>query len=373
MPVKKILVFTFCVFYSCSVFSRTGWLDRRKQIIRSDTTFYFYKAYRYGVQDLYNPAYLIVNGGFDILQTKNYERQLGDLQWSNSFKNVNHNLIHPISSINEVGWKPFLTNEIFPLNWTSDGSQWIPNYFLHLLGSGMEYRMMTEWYRHYKVPVPKLFSVLTIFSAHYLNELVENNDKQGANIDPIADWYFFDVAGVLLFNSIPVSRFFSEKLHMAEWSLMPTLSFRDFSAQNAGQYFVYKWEIPRNRRWAIFMRWGMGMQTGATFKVKEENALTAAAGIRSGELLFVNKEKNLVTSSVTWTAFFAWDKNNTPLATLQICGNEDNTFVANVYPGVIRLGKFSPGIWALAGIDGTGAFGICARYTLGLGVGYGWK
>jgi len=371
---RHLLLSTILLIISFNTFSqRARWLDKRRQIIRSDTTSYFYQAHRYGVQDLYNPAYLIANGGFDIMQAQGYERELADLKWRSSFRNVNDNLIHPISTINFVGWKPFITHEIFPLNWTTEGSQWIPNYFLHLLGSGMEYRMMTEWYRHYKVPVPKLFSVVTVFTMHYLNEVVENNDKTGPNTDPIGDWYLFDVAGVLLFNSIPVSRFFSEKLHMADWSLMPAFSFRDYSIQNPGQYFIYKWEIPRNRKWAIFMRWGMGTQGGVTYKVKGENALTLSAGVRSGRLSFVDKEKNILTSSVSWTTFLAWDKNNTPLATLQICGNDDYTFLANVYPGVIKLGKFSPGVWALAGIDGTGAFGICARYTLGLGVGYGWK
>ncbi len=325
------------------------------------------------MQDLYNPAYLIANGGFDILQAQGYERELDEIAWRNAVNNVGENLIHPFPNIKESGWKEFMTQEIFPLNWTPEGSQWIPNYFLHMLGGGMEYRMMTEWYRHHKVPAPKVFSAATIYAMHFMNEIAENNDKEGPNVDPIADMYVFDLAGIFLFNSIPVSRFFSEKLHMADWSLMPALSFHDFSIQNPGQYFIYKWEIPRNRKWAIFMRWGMGTQGGVTYKIKNENSLTVAAGVRSGELSFVDEERNILTSSVSWTTFFAWDKNNTPLATLQVCGNDDYTFAANVYPGVIKLGKFSPGIFGIAGIDGTGAFGICARYTLGLGVGYGWK
>jgi len=369
--VRPLLVSAGLLLLTLPSFSqRTRWLDKRKQIISGDTVFYFYKAFRYGVQDLYNPAYLIANGGFDIMQAQGYEHELQGLKWRLSFRNINDNLLHPVSTIRFAGWKYFLTQEIFPLNFTPDGSQWIPNYFLHMLGSGMEFRMMTEWYRYHRGPVPKLFSAITVFTMHYLNEVVENDDKEGPNSDPIADFYVFDIAGVFLFNSIPVSRFFSQKLHMADWSLMPALSFPDISVRNPGQYFIYKWEIPRNRKWAIFMRWGMGTQGGVTYKVKNENAVTASAGVRSGKLSFVDKERNILTSTVTWTTFFAWDKNNTPLVTVQICGNEDYTVLANVYPGVIKLGKFSPGIWALAGVDGTVAFGICARYTLGLGIGY---
>jgi hypothetical protein len=42
---------------------------------------------------------------------------------------------------------------------------------------------------------------------------------------------------------------------------------------------------------------------------------------------------------------------------------------ANVYPGIIRLGKFSPGLWAIVGRDGYAAFGITSKYTFGVGFG----
>lgn len=350
---------------------RVRWIDKRKAVIRGDTIFYFYKGLRYGVQDLYNPAYLIANGGFDVLQLQGFSRKVFEYDWRLNTKNVTDNLLDPFTAIRKVGWGKYLTTEVFPLNWTPEGGQWIPNYFLHLLGSGMEYRMMTEWYRYHKVPVPKVFAVVTLFSMHFVNEVIENGDKVGPNTDPITDWYIFDVAGVLLFNSVKVSRFFSETLHMADWSSMPTITFPDFTLLNSGQYFIYKYEIPRNPKWAIFSRWGMGTQAGITYKIKNENALTIAAGGRSYKYRIIQEEGKVATTSLTWLVFLAWDKNNTPLVTLALSGTDDYTVLANVYPGVIKLGKFSPGVWAVAGKNGTGAFGICARYTLGIGVGYG--
>jgi hypothetical protein len=367
------LIILSTLFFQQAIAQKPRLIERRKEILRNDTVNYFYKNYRYGVQELYNPAYVIVNGGYDILQLQGYSRDVFNFNWKLNTRNVVENLINPFPTIKEIGWGRYITTEIFPLNFTPNGGQWIPNYFLHLMGSGMEYRMMTEWYRHHKVPAPKLFSTLTILSAQFVNEVVENKNIVGTNGDPISDWYIFNVAGIAMFNSIKVSKFFSEELNMADWSFMPTVSFRDYTLQNSGQYFIYKWYIPRNPRWGIFTRWGMGTWAGLTYKLKDEHALTLSGGAKSHVFKIVDEAGKVSTTTLTWSVFMAWDKNNTPLATLNINGSDDYTVQANVYPGVVRIKKFSPGLWAVAGKDRSGAFGICAKYTLGLGVGYGWK
>lgn len=349
-------------------------IERRKEVIRNDTNAFFYnKSLDYGVQDLLNPAFVIANNGFDILQLGGYEKQVGDMAWRTNFRNVGDNLIHPFNTINAIGWKRFVTSEVLPLNFTPDGAQWVPNYFLHLLGTGMQYRMMTEWYRAHRVPSPKTFAVLTMLSAQFLNEVVENKGFKGLNVDPIADWYIFNVAGIFLFNSVKVSRFFSEKCNMADWSFMPGMSFRDFSVENSGQWFIYKWHFRKHPKWGVFTRWGMGTYAGLTYRVNKEHSITLSAGPKSNQYQLLSEVGKLSTISMTWGAFMAWDKNNTPLMSLQLSGSEYALANLNIYPGVVRLGKFSPGIWAQMGRDGTGSFGICSRYSLGLGAGYGWK
>jgi hypothetical protein len=371
---RVLTLMTFVLIINQSYAQKTRWIEKRKLIIKNDTVRYFYQPLlNHGVQELYNPAYVIVNGGFDILQLQGYSRTVFHFNWPLNTRNVVNNLINPFPTINEVGWGKFLTTEIFPLNVKPSGSQWIPNYFLHLLGSGMEYRMMTEWYRHQKVPAPKLFSTLTILSTQFLNEIIENKDIEGNNIDPIADWYVFNVAGIIMFNSIKVNKFFSHTLNMADWSQMPTVSFRNYTLQNSGQYFIYKWYIPRNPKWALFSRWGMGAYAGVTYRVKNEHGFTVSGGVKSHVFQIVDTVGKISTTSLTWAVFASWDKNNTPLVTIQISGSEDYTALLNIYPGVLKFGKFSPGLWAVAGKDGTGAFGVCSKYTLGLGAGYGWK
>lgn len=357
-----------------SVAQSGRFIERRKEVIRNDTSAFFYKkSLDYGVQDLMNPAYVIANNGFDILQLGGYDKRVGEMSWKTNFQNVADNLIHPVNTINAIGWKRFVTSEVLPLNFTPDGAQWVPNYFLHLLGTGMQYRMMTEWYRAHQVPSPKTFAVLTMLSAQFLNEVVENKGFKGLNADPIADWYLFNVAGIFLFNSVKVSRFFSEKCNMADWSFMPGMSFREFSVENSGQWFIYKWYFKKRPKLGVFTRWGMGTYAGLTYRVNKEHSITFSAGPKSNQYELLSEVGKLSTISMTWGAFMAWDKNNTPLVTLQLSGSENALANLNFYPGVIRLGRFSPGVWAQVGTDGTGSFGLCSRYSLGLGAGYGWK
>jgi hypothetical protein len=369
----SLLSLCFLLLFQTAAAQKMRFVERRKAVLASDTLHYFYeKGLSYGTQNLINPAYVIANNSFDILQLGGYSKQFSEMDWRINFRNTNDNLLHPFATIRAAGWDKFLKSEVFPLNFTPDGAQWVPNYFLHMLGTGMQYRMMTEWYRAYDVPAPKVFAVLTMLSAQYLNEVVENKGHEGYNLDPIADWYIFNIAGILLFNSTKVSKFFSEKANMADWSFMPTLSFRDYSLQNSGQWFIYKFYFRKNRNWAIFSRWGMGTYLGVTRKINQEHAITLAGGTQSNQYQLLNEIGKQSTISLTWGAFMAWDKNNTPLMTLQLTGNEAALASLNIYPGVVRIRKFSPGIFAQAGSNGTGAFGICAKYSLGFGVGYGW-
>jgi hypothetical protein len=183
----------------------------------------------------------------------------------------------------------------------------------------------------------------------------------------------FNIGSFFLFNSVKVSRFFSEKCNMADWSFMPGFSFSDFSIQNSGQWFIYKWYFRKHPNWGIFTRWGAGTYLGVSRRINPEHTITLAGGAKSNQYKLLNEVGKQSTVSLTWGAFLAWDKHNTPLITLQFSGSEDATANLNIYPGVMQIKNFSPGIWAQAGRNGTGSFGICARYSLGLGLGYGWK
>jgi hypothetical protein len=41
--------------------------------------------------------------------------------------------------------------------------------------------------------------------------------------------------------------------------------------------------------------------------------------------------------------------------------------MADIYPGIIKIGNFSPGVWAVIGRNGNSMFGFSTRYVFSIG------
>ena len=50
-----------------------------------------------------------------------------------------------------IGWKTFLKSEIL---FSLKNGQWLPNYTLHLLGGGMEYARLADYYTYHGLKYP---------------------------------------------------------------------------------------------------------------------------------------------------------------------------------------------------------------------------
>ena len=335
--------------------------------------YYFYKGYKYGSQGNFNPLSFMLNAGFDIYQLTEHDRRMFIFPYSSSMKNVFWNLGHPAIVIGEVGWWKFTRTELLPLTFNSEGAQWVPNYLLHVMGGGMSYVTLSEWYRFHNVKYPQVFGFITLMSADLLNEAVENNGYIGSNSDPIPDVYIFNFAGVALFSSEKVQRFFSQKLHMADWSMQPSITFTDFALHNCGQYYSLKWELPFERRLSLFTRLGMGSLAGFSWKFPNGAAISVSAGVRSGERYLLSEVARQVSVTTPFSFGIFYDKNNSLLASIQVSDVSDYFINANVYPGLIKIGNFSPGLWAVFDRRGYPTIGISTRYTLGVGLGYNFR
>ncbi|MCG3168111.1 MAG: hypothetical protein POELPBGB_03911 [Bacteroidia bacterium] len=335
--------------------------------------FYFYKAYKYGTQGVYNPLTLVLNAGFDIYQLEEHNRQLFIFPYGKSAYNTFWNLGHPKLVIDEIGWWNFIGSEIIPTSFDSKKGQWVPNYFLHTIGGGMTYRMMTEWYRYHKVKYPEIYSFTTVMGTFLLNEIIENNGYTGHNSDAIPDVYIFNLAGVALFSSEKVSKFFSEKLNMADWSLQPSITLTDFALHNNGQYFSFKLPLFFKQRLSLFIRLGMGSLAGASWKFNNGTALSLGAGVRSGSRYLTDIKGRQVSITTPFSIGIFYDKNNSLLASVQVSNVSDYFICANVYPGLLNIGGFSPGLWANFDMRGYPTLGITTRYTLGAGLGYNFR
>lgn len=363
----RSLIFVFFIF-----FIQVEFAFAQKDSIPSKP-YYFYQGYTFGSQGVYNPFSFALNSAFDIYQLTDHDRHIFSFPYSKSAANVFWNLGHPLKVINEVGWWNFIGSEIIPTSLNPKKAQWVPNYLLHLMGGGMTYRNMSEWYRFHNVKYPEIFSFTTVMGAYLLNEVIENNGYRGPNSDPIPDVYLFNLGGVALFSSEPVCKFFSEKLHLADWSLQPSITFTDFALHNNGQYFSLKWEIPFERRLSVFTRLGMGSLFGVSWKFPNGTALSVGAGMRSGERFLISAKGRQVGVTTPFTIGFFYDKNNSLLASIQVSNVKDYFINANIYPGLFRIGSFSPGLWAVFDKKGYPTLGITTRYTLGVGLGYNFR
>ena len=148
--------------------------------------YYFYTGLDYGSQGSYNPLSVILNGGFDIFQTRT-DHEVFRYPYKTAFSNVFDNLGHADAVVKNYGGRNFFSEQIFPLTTDMKKWAWWPNYSLHLIGGGVEWAMLHEFFTYHNIPVPWLWGTLTYWSYHFLNEAVENGKYQGKSVDSIAD------------------------------------------------------------------------------------------------------------------------------------------------------------------------------------------
>jgi hypothetical protein len=355
---RKLLLF-FLVLY---IVPETSWQGN----VRGADHYYFYRGRNFGSEALYNPFNLVVNGGYGIMQMEWRSREFLHLPYREGFRNVWRNISSPFGPISRYGWDNFATNELFPLHIAKTHAQWLPNYQLHLIGGGMSYRATYEWYDLHRFPAPRPMALTTIAAYHYLNEVVENGAYQGDNVDPIADLLFFDIGGIILFSFDNVNRFFSEKVVMADWSLMPSLAPRDMTIQNNGQNFSFKWKLPFSRKLSFFHYYGLQGLTGASYQMPHGRAFSIGIGVRAKELVIVDQETRRQTVSLVWNGGLFYDRDNSLLCSLLLSGQADKVLIFNAYPGLLRIGRFSPGLWLIMNQQGHPTIGAITSWVPGL-------
>jgi hypothetical protein len=375
---KRIIFCFFIIFLANSIFAAeiTELANgENREIIdapkNNSNKPYFYKGYDYGSQSLFNPLYLLLNRGYDVLQCRVNSRNIFKLEYEQNANNIFSNLRHSNDNISEYGWKKFLTREVFPLNYSSDEARWIPNFSLHLIGGGMTYTELKEWAVYYSLPLPNLISAGTIILAALLNETLENKGSKGRNTDAIADFYFFDLGGILLFSFDAVNKFFSTTLEMSDWSLQPSFTFPSGSLHNHGQYYSIKWAIPSGSILKFFCYFGLATLGGFSYRFSGDKSISIGLGGKTSRLLRFqsNPYDNKLEIALSGGIFF--DINNSLMTSLIISDVEDYFCNLNIYPGLLRIGSFSSGFWAVLNKKGEFIFGLTVLYQLGVGIGYG--
>lgn len=328
-------------------------------------TYHFYKGRDFGSESLYSPWGLILNGSYDIIQLDK-TRDIFSLPYSRGFKNVTWNLGHPFSSIESYGWHNFIRDEIFPLSLDKNNGQWYPNYTLHLIGGGMTYRAMAEWFTFNDVPSPYLFSFAVMGVYHMMNEVVENQNYQGRTVDPISDIYLFDLGGIALFSSESVCAFFDSTLNLADWSLQPSFLLWNRQLHNNGQYFSLKWKLPFWDHWYLHHFFGLNDVTGLSYRFDNGEAISFGYGLTPGNFILLDRLTNKKTISLVESAGIFFDRDNSLLASMLLTRKTDYTLSVNIYPGFLDIGKFKLGGWIVLSKNGETLFGVTTRYIPGV-------
>jgi hypothetical protein len=312
----------------------------------------FYKGRGFGSEVFVNPLSLIINGGYGILQYGNLKRDINGIHYATGFHNVIDNLSHPGASIGEYGWGEFFSNEIFPTSLNRKNAQYWPNYQNHLIGGGMHYVEMTEWYRWNNVPMPEVSAIATMAVYHFLNETVENNAYVGTNVDPVADLLIFDPLGILLFSIDGVPEFFAHKLRLSNWSLQPSWSPFTGTIENQGINYSIRVGLPFAEKFSLFYYWGLTGLLGASYSADGKDSWSVGAGLRAKELVSAVDDgagPRKMTTTLTWNAGLFYDRDNSLLWSLIVSGVSDYSVHLNVYPGAVNIAGVSPGFfWALS-------------------------
>ena len=343
-----------------TTFTKYYWRVRSEnQIAKSDwspaksfnVSGYFYKGYDYGNQAIYHPLYVLLSGGFDMIQVGD-KRDIKNFPYKTASTNIWRNLSNPFKPINNYGWWNFIKDQVLPLSLNKKNAQFFPNYTLHLIGGGMEYAALKEWFEYNNYSGAGWLSAATVMAYHLVNEIAENGSYVGYDVDPIADIYIFDIGGILLFTSESVKRFFAEDLNLADWSQQPSFSVKNGELHNNGQFFSVRWKFPFLDSWYAFYYFGTNGVGGLSYKFKDGSGLSVGFGLRASDLILLDEKTNKKTLGLVGNLGVFYDKNNSLLASLSVTIKTDYMVNVNIYPGIINIGKISPGLWGAYGQNG---------------------
>jgi len=317
---------------------------------------WFYRGLPYGSESLVHPLRLVLNGGFGILQFDDRSNRLDDVRFRDGWHRVWTDLLDPPRAIRVRGWGTFFKHEILPFSVDRSGAQYWPNYTLHLVGGGMSYVMMREWYAQHGFRRAPAWAGATLTAYHLLNEVVENDRRPGPVTDAIADVFLFDPAGVLLFSHDGVAGFFSRRLNLRDWSSQPAIDPATGAIENQGQNFSIKLGLPWSERWSLFYYFGNHGEAGLTYTRANGSAFSVGGGFQARALVDIGDGAQ--TADLVPSLGFFYDRNGSLLFSYARANTSRYLWRANAYPGLVRVRGLTLGAFALGARNGETVLGL---------------
>jgi hypothetical protein len=317
---------------------------------------WFYRGLPYGSESLIHPMRLVLNGAFGTLQFDHRSNRLADVGFRHGWDRLRADLESPERTIALNGWSDFLRSEVAPVSFHSHDAQYWPNYTLHLIGGGMSSIMMHEWFEQHGYRHPALGAGVTIAAYHVLNEIVEAGERNGPSTDAIADLLIFDPAGAWLFSHEGVAGFFSRRLNLRDWSAQPAFDPTSGSLENNGQNFSIKLKLPVVDHWSLFYYFGNHGEAGLSYRFANGSALSGGIGMSASDVIDVGR--GVSTANLVPSGGLFYDRNGSLLMSVMTAKGAHDRVRVNLYPGVLRLGPVSPGLFVVQARTGETTVGI---------------
>ena len=308
---------------------------------------YFYHGYSYGSDATFHPVSELINGAFGIQQISSNWVPLDEVDWRQGFDVTWESITHPGSTVRAYGTEDFFKDEVVPgtLGWNN--LQYVPNYFLHLMGGGARHRGFVEWYGAHDFFVPWAWAWGTTIAHAFAVEAVEHHATTGPTVDPVADMFIFDPAGALLFSNDTVARFFSQTLHMGIWSGQPAYNPVANTFENAGENYGLHLFLRDSHRVGLFSYWGMSHLFGVTVRGGSLFDWSVGVGGAVDELEELDRGNGTTSLSarVKFDAGAFIHRDGSLLASIQVSQAWSQAFRMTLYPGMFSVAGLSPGLY----------------------------
>ncbi len=312
-----------------------------------------YQETKIGSDSQFNPISYYFNEAFDTIQNPTYFSQ------KDFFKK--HEIVwkrvrDPFLGIKEGGGlKVLLHDEFVPY-----APRAAPNYSLHLIGGGNDYRRLAEWFDQNNYSHPYLWAFFSQYAAAFGNEAMEaTNTKDIGPHDHIADLYFFDLVGKFLFMNDDVVLFFRDKAQLKAWPFQPVFNLKQDHVMNAASNFIARPDL-FNANCRPFIHVGLQLLGGISC-LKNSRGLSAGMGIAPTDPL--RNKARLVTG-------FFWDEEGSLMSSLFINGGEDQHLRLNIFPGVLKWSSLSPGFFSAWARNNDLQIGAQVIIPVGLGLNF---
>ena len=318
-------------------------LSHAQDLETTSEEFFYFNPDGRGAHAFYTPTSMIIEGGFSAIGKKT----LHEFRYTRGFESLWSSLSNPFAAVKQHGWKQFIYGEFIP-NPGLDTGQWVPNWTWHLVGNGFRTRQLTEYFIHHGAEYPRVQAWLVAYTSHLLNEVVQAEKYADRSVDSIADLFFFDWIGKLVYEIEAVNRFSRDILHLKDWTIQSVWNPFTNSLINVGQLYWF--------RIHLFGPWSVGAITGeltntvnVTYAWGQADQFTLGFGVKPRAIVLGDKN-DAVADGIHLTLGAYYSKNDNPVFTATVetntifdlstlaLGSEDNydeelAFVFNIYPG----------------------------------------